>query len=119
MNITIPRSHQEVLRKWFEKDADSAAKIEAAVIKATSSTAAAGLGKQLAAALGETVQEATMLAQVFVSMAASLTAVPPDTRALFPAAVVASVYDTSPPPTDAIARLERLLGAPALQQTAK
>jgi hypothetical protein len=120
MNIRIPRPHQAALRQWFEKDAESAAKIEAAILKAVPSTAANGLGKQLAMALKMSVHEATELAQVFVSMAATLTDIPAEVRADFPAAVVASVYDDeTSPPADASARLERLLGAPTLQQTAK
>jgi hypothetical protein len=68
-----------------------------------------------------TVHEATQLAQVFVSMTTTIADISAGARAEFPAAVVASVYDDddSPlPPADAIARLERLLGASALQQTA-
>lgn len=118
MNIRIPAAHQEMLRQWFSKDTENAAAIEGAILKATPSTVA-GLGKQLASALAIPDQEAAELAQVFISMVASFVDLPLERRTGFSEAVVKSVFDDTPPPAEAVVRLEKLLTARPLQDSAK
>jgi hypothetical protein len=100
-------------------DVVGATQIEAAVSQTALGTSAEGLGKQLAAALQVALDDATELAQMFISMAAAVNDLPQNVRKDFPEAIVTLLYETEPQPPDARLRLERLIEMPMLRYTGK